>query len=172
MGWENYKIDFSDLVKNGNPAIPFDPENCNAMIISGAGDFNVPGEMWIDNIRFISKNEMSPIVPADPPNPLVSHLAKVNQLGYLPSAFKEFSVTADSFSANQPFFIFDKNLSEVYSGNLGSASVDDSDISEEQVFKGNFSDFESTGIFRIKTGNKTSFPFQVGELVYDSLLFY
>ena len=128
--------------------------------------------MYIDNIEFINKYALSPVEPVEPPKPVVFQQPKVNQTGYLPNAFKEFSITADSLSASQQFVILDEENNEVYTGNLGSAPVDDTDISGEKVFKGNFSDFTVPGLYRIKAGTKSSFPFQINKTVYDSVLYH
>ncbi len=170
--WKNYELPFSDFKKEGEIQQAADAGNLVALIFNGTGDFDVPYTMYIDNIEFINKYSLSPVEPVEPPKPLVFQQPKVNQTGYLPNAFKEFSITADSLSASQQFVILDEENNEVYTGNVGSAPVDDTDISGEKLFKGNFSDFTVPGLYRIKAGTKSSFAFQINKTVYDSVLYY
>jgi endoglucanase len=96
----------------------------------------------------------------------------VNQVGYLPASCKEFTVVADSVSAGQAFAVIGQNNLEVFTGNLDNEVTDDSEISGEQVYRGNFTGFNGEGIFRIKTGGHTSYPFRIHSEVYDSLLYH
>lgn len=168
--WKKYEIAFSELKKNDSNT-PIDKEQVVSLIFAAADDFDDRGEMWIDNIQFINKAAMSGNESEKIPKPKIVYQPKINQTGYLPEAFKEFSVTADSVSAGESFFILDEQNNQVYSGNLADEPVDDTEISGELVYKGNFTDFNLPGTYRIKTGNKISFPFRINEMVYDSLLF-
>ncbi len=168
--WSNIEIAFSDLVQNWGTKSEIDTGQVIAIIFSANSDFNVPGEMWIDNIQFISENVMTPVEPVEPPQPYLSYSPKVNQLGYLPNANKEFSIVADSVVPEQEFIILNTENEPVYSGNLGKNVFDDTEISGEMVFKGDFSQFQSAGNYKIKVGDKESFPFQIQEELYDETL--
>ncbi|HKJ80179.1 MAG TPA: endo-1,4-beta-xylanase, partial [Prolixibacteraceae bacterium] len=166
--WKTFEIAISDLKQKDSGNTPFDIENVLSLLFGGNGDFNEPGEMWIDNIQLINEHAAS---EKEEPVPMVFHQPKINQTGYLLNSFKEFSVVADSVSAGESFFVINESGEEIYSGNLNSTPVDDSDISGEAVFKGDFSNLTTEGEFRIKVGNKTSFPFEINAAVYDSVLF-
>jgi endo-1,4-beta-xylanase len=170
--WQTFVIPFSELDQLWSSRLSIDLMNGLAIVFRGAGDFGIKGEMWIDNIQLVNKNAVPPVEPDELPEPAVFYQPKVNQLGYLPGAVKIFTITADSVTSGQRFSVVDNNGSEVYSGNLENLLVDDSEISGEKVYRGNFTSFNQEGFFRIKSGTKTSFPFRIHSQVYDSLLFY
>ncbi len=169
--WTNIEIPFSKLTQNWGTISPIDTSRVFAIGFSSATDFNVLGEMWIDNIQIISENALTPVEPAQPPKPPKSYRPKINETGYFPKSFKEFSIVTDSVSAGQVFTIIDQENNVVYSGNIEDTPVNDRAISGETLYKGNFNDFNSVGKFRIKVGGKTSFPFQINGEVFDSTLY-
>ena len=167
--WKNVEIPFEELQQK-NPELPIDTGNVVSLIFMGEGDFDDPGELWIDNIQFINKYAMSPAKAIEPPEPVVIFQPKVNQVGYIPDAKKMFSIVADSVSAGESFEIVDEASKEVFSGVLENKPIDDTSISGEMVFQGDFSTYKSPGIYRIKVGDKLSYPFQIHDQVYDSVL--
>lgn len=168
--WTDLEILFADFTQYWGSKTPIDTGSVIAIVFSANSGFNVPGEMWIDNIQFISENAITPAEPVESPKPFISLRPKVNQLGYLPNAFKQFSIVADSVSAGQKFVILNEAKNEVYSGNLENVPINDINISGEMVFKGEFSNFSAPGKYQIQVGNKTSFPFKIHEQIYDSVL--
>ncbi len=173
--WTNIEIPFSELKANGISLSRCDSINVKSIKFLAKTDFDILGEMWIDNIQFISGNliSQSPVAPpAKPFKPFISHQPKVNQLGYLPAASKQFSIISDSVMAGQEFFIVNELEEEVFSGNIEVQLVDDSQISGEKVYRGNFSGLNINGSYKVKVGKEYSYPFEIHKNVYDSALYH
>lgn len=92
----------------------------------------------------------------------------VNQIGFLPEGKK--TVTISSANPGSEFDIVDENGSVVYTGTL-SGAYDDSLISGEIVYHGDFSDFTTPGTYKVvsKDGAE-SYPFIIADGVYNDLL--
>lgn len=170
--WTNVEIPFEQLLQDWGTVSEIDADSVIAIIFSAAGNFNEPGECWFDNVEFIGENLMSPPEPAETPEPTVFFQPKVNQLGYLPSSEKYFTITADGVHAGQQFILADENDNVVFSGNIRTELFDDSAISGEKVYLGDFSDFSIPGKYKIRVGELESFPFRIDHEVFDSTLFH
>ena len=92
----------------------------------------------------------------------------VNQVGFLPEAKK--TVTISSANPGSEFDIVDENGKVVYTGTLSEA-YDDTLISGEVLYYGEFTDFTKPGTYKVvsRDGAK-SYPFTIGDDVYDDLL--
>jgi endo-1,4-beta-xylanase len=69
--WQTVVIPFSELKQKWNDGAPVDTAKVLALLFSGAGDFEVQGEMWFDNIQFVSENAVPPAEPIKLPEPVV-----------------------------------------------------------------------------------------------------
>ncbi len=94
----------------------------------------------------------------------------VNQIGYLPDSRKFVTVRAAEGEVLQTkFYVLDDKEEVVYTGDLPEPSY--SEFSDELVYIGDFSEFKDNGIYTIKVGeDKVSFPFEIGDDVYDEVL--
>ncbi len=92
----------------------------------------------------------------------------VNQVGFLPDAKK--TVTISSANPGSEFDVVDENGKVVYTGTL-SEGYDDTLISGETLYYGEFTDFTTPGIYKIVSRDGAeSYPFAIADDVYDDLL--
>lgn len=169
--WTAFEIPFNELRPISGTATGIDTGKVIAIIFSAAGNFNEPGEIWLDNLQFNSENLLSPVVPPEKPVARIFYEPKINQLGYLPGASKIFSIVSDSAKTGQDFKIIDHKNAEVFTGKLSLQIINDTEISGEKVLTGDFSNFSTPGNYKIKVGEKTSFPFAISDTVFDAMLF-
>lgn len=86
----------------------------------------------------------------------------VDQVGYLTGHEKAAMITA---SGEDSFKLVDAKTDKVvYMGNL-SAAKDDA-MSEEKLQRADFTSFNTPGTYKIKVGNRESYPFAIGDNVY------
>jgi len=88
----------------------------------------------------------------------------INQVGYLPKGDKHFLTVCGPGS----FDIKNKDGDCVYSGKLLLFKENDS-ASGMTLYKGDFSSFTQDGQFTIETENLTSYPFIIGEDVFNAV---
>lgn len=92
----------------------------------------------------------------------------VNQVGFLPDAKK--TVTISSANPGSEFDVVDENGKVVYTGTL-SEGYDDTLISGEILYYGEFTDFTTPGTYKVVSRDGAeSYPFTIAEDVYDDLL--
>lgn len=97
----------------------------------------------------------------------LSKNVNVNQVGFLPNARK--IVTSRSEGIDKSFSVIDEKGNVVYEGEFEGPV--DSAAADEKVYQGDFSDFTEAGTYTIKVSNDDeSYPFVIGEDVYDDLL--
>lgn len=91
-----------------------------------------------------------------------------NQVGFLPDAKK--TVTISSANPGTEFDVVDENGKVVYTGTLSEA-YDDTLISGETLYYGEFTDFVTPGTYKIVSRDGAeSYPFTIADDVYDDLL--
>ena len=92
----------------------------------------------------------------------------VNQVGFLTDAKK--TVTISSSNPGSEFDVVDESGKAVYTGTLSEA-YDDTLISGEILYYGEFTDFTTPGTYKVvsKDGAE-SYPFAIADNVYDDLL--
>lgn len=92
----------------------------------------------------------------------------LNQVGFLPDANK--TVVISSAEPGSEFDIVDETGKVVYTGTLSEA-FDNTLISGEMVYNGDFSDFTTPGTYKVVCRDGVeSYPFTIAEDVYDDLL--
>ena len=97
-----------------------------------------------------------------------SENVNLNQVGFLPNARKTVVVRGDNLSMDYSLIDI-KTDEEVYKGTL-TGPVDAKEA-DETVYQGDFSDFGTPGRYVVKISNdEESYPFTIGEGVYDDLL--
>ncbi|WP_430906031.1 phytase [Maribacter sp. 2-571] len=87
----------------------------------------------------------------------------VNQVGYETLHPKDFRT---NFSAAS-FQLLDTDNNVVFTGNMSDSKYDK--YANENVFKGDFSDFTTPGRYRVKVNEQTSPAFVIGDRVYQEL---
>lgn len=90
-----------------------------------------------------------------------------NQLGFLPNARK--TCVVRSKDIDKKFMLIDESDTVVYTGELTGPF--DAQQSCEKVYRGDFSDFTTPGVYTVVVSNgDESFPFEIKDDVYDDLL--
>ncbi|SDG07749.1 non-processive endocellulase [Selenomonas sp. WCT3] len=86
----------------------------------------------------------------------------VDQVGYLTGHEKTAMVTD---SGENSFKLVDAKTDKVvYKGNLSAAKADA--LSEETLQRADFTNFNTPGTYKLKVGNRESYPFAIGDNVY------
>lgn len=117
----------------------------------------------IENV-ILKITDASNIVEAETKDESVA--CNTNQIGYLPKARK--TVVIRSENPGTTFSIKDETGNVVYTGKLSSAI--DSVYEGEIVYQGEFTEYEEPGVYTVwSEDGESSFPFTIGEDVYDSL---
>lgn len=97
----------------------------------------------------------------------VTREVNVNQVGFLTNARKTCIVRSEDIDGT--FVLIDEAENVVYTGTLVGPL--DSASSREKVYRGDFSDFNTPGVYQIIVSNgDESYPFAIGDDVYDNLL--
>lgn len=129
------------------------------------GEAYEPHIVTIDNIA-VTLLDASNIIEEETVDLSVD--CNVNQVGFLPNARK--TVVISSENPGTIFNLVDESGNVVYTGNLSEA-IDNTLISGEIVYQGDFSDFTTPGIYKVVSADGAeSYPFSIGEGVYDELL--
>lgn len=89
----------------------------------------------------------------------------INQVGYYPDIKK---IAALNF-ATERFELIDEGGRVCYSGNVIHRGFDAD--SGDDVYNADFSDFEGTGRYRVRVGQRVSDSFEIAEKVYDKTFF-
>lgn len=96
----------------------------------------------------------------------VQNAIRINQIGYYPTAIKQFVVSNLNVTT---FNIVDTQGNVVYSGEMKNNGI--WDLSGETIFLGDFSEFQKEGIFKIQVDEKEySYPFEIKKGVYKEAL--
>jgi len=121
--------------------------------------------VWIDNIE-VKLVDASNIFEEEVVDLSVD--CNVNQVGFLPDAKK--TVTISSQNPGSEFDVVDEAGKVVYTGTLSEA-YDDTLISGEILYYGDFTDFTTPGTYKIVSRDGAeSYPFTIADDVYDDLL--
>ncbi len=162
--WQTVRIPLSHFVPIGSS---FDLAQMATIDISGG----VPGQFWINNIRWTS--------PDNEPN--YTTIIKINQLGYTPFAEK-YALVSD-YAENlfvgpgTPFQVLNTVSAQVaYEGTLTLVSNYDS-ASGERVLKADFSPLTTPGYYMLVISAQPPNPaplasFQINNLAYRDLVFH
>lgn len=95
---------------------------------------------------------------------------KLNQIGFVPRASKQFAVTVAPDKPLKTFDILDESGSVVFRGKLVGKIFDLRKSAGEYAMHGDFSDFTRPGRYRVQTAAGASHPFVIGDSVYRDLL--
>ncbi len=90
-----------------------------------------------------------------------------NQVGFLPSARKTFVARCET-EGNNNFEIIDESGNVVYTGSMDGQL--EAKAAGEKVYRGDFSDFKTIGTYKIRVADHESFPFVIGDEVYNDIL--
>lgn len=88
----------------------------------------------------------------------------INQVGFLPDSAKKAVLNFDA----PEFKVVDGAGASVFEGKTSHFGTDE--ISGEDTFVADFSDFSEQGQYKIEAGSKESVTFAIGENVYDKLM--
>ena len=121
--------------------------------------------VFLDNIE-VTLVDASNIVEVETVDLSVD--CNLNQVGFLPDGKK--TVTINSANPGSEFDIVDESGAVVYTGILSDA-YDDSLISGETVYYGDFSDFTTPGTYKVVSRDGAeSYPFTIADGIYNDLL--
>ena len=154
----NYSFDF-EMTEDSDPAprIVFNMGKMSDM--EGSPEEH---KVYIDNIKLVVKDASNAEVISGLPNYVN---VSVNQLGYKPDDEKTVFVKGTDYSE---FYICDENTQEiVYTGSLDAGVEDAGTLLTIQ--QGDFSDFNTPGRYYICTNDTASYPFEIGDGLYDDL---
>lgn len=156
---KNYSMTFK-MEEGSDPA----PRICFNLGTPVGGDKLDAHTVTIDNVS-VSISDASGIVETVVEDVAVD--CNTNQVGFLPNARK--TVVIRSESPISEFTVVDADNNEVYKGSLSQAI--ESESAGETVYIGDFSDLKEPGTYSVLTGDgKNSYPFEIGENVYQELL--
>lgn len=93
----------------------------------------------------------------------------VNQIGYSPKQKKLAYVRASSFENVSEFSLIDSNNNTVFKGQLKKLPADK--LSDEEILLADFSDFQTEGQFKVQISDGTSFPFKIGNNIYNKFYY-
>ena len=93
---------------------------------------------------------------------------RTNQIGFLPNELKTAIILSKTDLKDKPFFIFDNNSSEIkFEGSIrDSPSVYGS---FNFCYEIDFSTLSASGKYKIKLSNTESYPFQIGNSIFNSV---
>lgn len=164
-GWQLYEIPFSSLAQTWGTPRPWEPSTVYSVLFTALGSAGASGSLYLDNIEFYTAAEAAP--PADP-NVIILN-PKVNQLGYLTSEKKYFTIVTNTASAGDAYIIFDASNNTAASGVIAGSPIDDILSTGEGVYRVDFSGLTKTGTYRVSIKNKNSHNFKINGNVYDRL---
>jgi endoglucanase len=170
--WTQVTVPFSSLQQYWGTPSAWDPQHATTV------DFlpsSAPNASWMQlgEVEFYTASGPTPTpsntgTPGPGPN-FYSYRPKADQVGYLPSDSKSFSVMTQTAGAGAPFAVVDSGGNTVFSGNLGGTVFDDTASSFEWVVRGDFSALHVPGTYHVVAGGQSSQPFVIGDTAYDAL---
>ncbi|MBN1411465.1 MAG: glycoside hydrolase family 9 protein [Spirochaetales bacterium] len=163
--WNWIELPFASFSQPWGTKAAWEPEKINALQVLATGSAGQSGELCLDEVSFYLEKERKNREPLF----FTSRKPGVNQVGYLPSAEKYFTIISDAAGKDDPFVITDSKRKKVFTGKVSGPLYDDTELSGEKVYRGDFSAFTGTGFFTITINGETSFPFEIGEGIYNLL---
>ena len=126
-----------------------------------------PHTITVDNVSLTLVNADNIVESEGDKNTVDCNL---NQVGYLSESRKIVTVRAiEGEILQSEFSVLNENQEVVYTGELTEPTY--SEYADELVYIGDFSEFKEAGKYTVKVGeDKVSFPFEIGDRVYDELL--
>ena len=164
--WNLIEVPFSLLTQSPGPAAAWDPQHALDVVFYPQQLGEGPNPTWlqIGRVELYSTGEEQYGFPF-----FRSPRPKANQVGYLPSDSKFFSVITQTSNVGDPFYVINSIGTTVYTGALAGPSYDDGPSSAETVVRGDFSTLSAPGTYTVAAGGQSSQVFQVASGVYDSL---
>jgi len=120
--------------------------------------------IMVDNVEIKLIDDTNVIKPDTEDSSIAVNL---NQVGFLPNARK--TVVVKSRGITSEFNLVDEAGNTVYTGHLTGPV--EAQYANELVYQGDFSDFKEPGKYTVRVSNgDESYPFEIGQNVYDELL--
>lgn len=125
-------------------------------------DKSFPIEVVLSDVSLVLNNE----ILADEKGNGGADISRVNQVGWRPDDKKIAFIKVDKDGLK--FDVLDSKKAVVFSGKLGAPVRDEQ--SHEYVAKADFTKFKTPGVYTVSVDGNESFPFTIGEKIYDDVL--
>ena len=164
--WQLFEIPFNRLSQGGwGCTAAWDAATVQGVQFAFGGNIGTTAVLYLDNIEFYKEDEA-----INTPNAVFLSLKpKINQIGYLPSQKKLFSVVTQTASTGADFQV--KRVlddSSVLSGNISGGVISDP-AAGEGVVSGDFSGLNTPGEYYVEVNNQRSYNFLIADDAYDTL---